>query len=475
MPRYSPASLLADLVFASRLAAVRFDFLAVAEPGRYIVHTFGCRVNQADSAGLAAALDTHAFERARSLQDADVVILNTCTVTHRSDADVRKAVRRVQRENPSARVVVTGCSAQRDPEALRALAGVSAIVGHAHRSRLPVIAQAVIEHRPRPFDPVLMHSSVAGIDPRQLPPVEPVTTVLDRTRPFVKIQDGCDAHCTYCIIPTVRGPARSAPLARVKDAVRRLVSDGHVEIVLAGVHLGTYGHRDGTSLTELVRAILANQDLTRLRLSCIEPMAFDPELVSIATEDPRLCPHFHLPLQSGSDPVLKRMVRPYRAQDFLNLIQGIRSRLPQACIGTDVIVGFPHESEADFLESCRVIREAEIDCVHVFSYSDRDGTPSTRLRTKIDPRVVRERSVELHAIADHQWARFLARHRGTTRSAVTLHDERASEGRVRALTDTFVPVWFEAQGIAPNRDIRIRLTEVEGRGMRGVVVDPSGL
>lgn len=468
-PRIRPAAVSWIHLFASRHGTVRFDFTLVTAPRRYIVHTFGCRVNQADSAGLAAALDAHAFDRTTSVRHADVVILNTCTVTHRSDADVRKAVRRVRRENPAARVVVTGCSAQRDPEALRALPGVSAVLGHAHRARLPVVTDAVLRAPPDPARPVVLHSALAGLDPRALPAVEPVTTALDRTRPFIKIQDGCDAHCTYCIIPDVRGRARSAPPAQVTSAVRRLVAAGHVEIVLAGVHLGTYGQREGSSLTQLVRGLLADPDLVRLRLSCIEPMAFDVDLASIAAADPRLCPHFHLPLQSGADPVLKRMVRPYRAHDFARLVDGIRSRLPDACIGTDVIVGFPGETDDDFRRTCRFVEEAGIDHVHVFSYSDREGTPSTRLSPKVDPRVVRSRSQQLHEVADRRWDRFLARHIETVRPAVTLHDARATDGWVRALTDTFVPLWFHAPGVKPNRDVRVRLTEVENRTMRGVL------
>ena len=252
---------------------------------RYCVQTFGCRVNQADSAGLAAELDAASFVRTATWQDADVVVLNTCTVTHRSDTDVRKAVNRLQRENPQAKVVVTGCYAQRDPQALVQLGGVSAVVGNAHKAALPSIVEDLLDRAATTGEPrasemtAVVHTPMGPRDPVELPPVEPVTTVLDRTRPFVKIQDGCDAHCTYCIIPEVRGRARSAPPESIVDAVRTLIADGWQEIVLAGVHLGTYaGGPQDTSLTQLTRDILAVPGLGQLRLSCIEPMAFPIEL-----------------------------------------------------------------------------------------------------------------------------------------------------------------------------------------------------
>ena len=198
---------------------------------RYYVQTFGCRVNQADSAGLAAELDGADYARTARWSDADVVVLNTCTVTHRSDADVRKAVHRLQRENPGARVVVTGCYAQRDPDALVQLRGVSAVVGNAHKRELPSVIDRLLADEEAA--PTQLHTPMGKRDPLELPPVEPVTTVLDRTRPFVKIQDGCDAHCTYCIIPEVRGRARSAPPSTIVRAVEKLVADGWQEVVLA--------------------------------------------------------------------------------------------------------------------------------------------------------------------------------------------------------------------------------------------------
>ncbi len=240
--------------------------------GRYYVATFGCRVNQVDSAGVVGELAKSDLVRTRDQSEADLIVLNTCTVTHRSDTDVRKAVSRIRRENPNARVIVTGCFAQRDPDAVAALEGVDAVVGNAHKSRLPILAEAIFEQRP--VQPIVLHTSMEGVLPEDLPPVEPHATVVDRTRPFIKIQDGCDAACTYCIIPSVRGAARSARADDVVRTVRELVAEGWFEVVLTGVHLGTYASSEGLGLADLVRRVLAVEGLGRLRMSCIEPMAF---------------------------------------------------------------------------------------------------------------------------------------------------------------------------------------------------------
>lgn len=437
---------------------------------RYYVETFGCRVNQADSAGLAAGLDLSQLERVTSPASADLVVLNTCTVTHRSDADVRKAVHRLKRERPEAKVVVTGCYAQRAPAEVAQIDGVHLVVGNAHKHTLPVLAESVLKGGAPASGPVVVHSNMEGVDPLELPPVEVVTTVLERTRPFVKIQDGCDATCTYCIIPAVRGPARSATPTRILDAVETLVREGHQEIVLAGVHLGTYGlglpAHERETLTGLVERILLVPGLVRLRLSCIEPMAFPMALVDRAAADVRLQPHFHLPLQAGSDRILKRMVRPYRGADYLEVMRAIREKLPNACLGTDVIVGFPGETEAEFQESCRLVEAADLDYVHVFSYSDREGTPSTRLDAKVDPRIVKERSTELHRVSRALFQKFLARQLGRRLEVLTLEPDAEEPEWTSTLSANYAPVRIKGRH-APNRLLEVDIVAQEGSTLIG--------
>ena len=436
---------------------------------RYYVATFGCRVNQADSAGIVAQLEGP-LSRTQDPNEADIVVLNTCTVTHRSDADVRKAVSRIKRDNPKAEVIVTGCYAQRDPQALTALRGVSAVVGNGHKRSLPIIADQLLSAPvQKPIKkPIELHSPMEGVPRHTLPPVQPETTVVDRTRPFIKIQDGCDASCTYCIIPAVRGAARSAQPQDVVAAVGELVQQGYFEVVLTGIHLGTYGIglAEPCSLDELVREVLTVPGLGRLRMSCIEPMAFPMALAEICREEPRLAPHFHLPLQSGSDSVLKRMVRPYRAEDFIELIQGIRARVPHACVGTDVIVGFPGETEADFEASMDAVQRAGVNHVHVFSYSDRTGTPSTRLSNKVDPRIIKQRASALCGLSDALWARYLERQKDQVLSAITLDQDTKSPGSTMALSDNYCQIRIEEQ-LSPGQNVQVHIKTIEGSRLAG--------
>ncbi|MCC7386373.1 MAG: tRNA (N(6)-L-threonylcarbamoyladenosine(37)-C(2))-methylthiotransferase MtaB [Deltaproteobacteria bacterium] len=428
------------------------------------VATFGCRVNQADTEGILSTLVERGLVPSDSPRDAEVVVINSCTVTHRSDADVRKLVHRIQRENPTAKVIIAGCLAQRDPEALVGLPGVAAVVGQSHAHRLGEIVDR-LRALPGADDstPLVARTAMDALDVEDLPPVEPVAMVHDRTRPFVKIQDGCDAACTYCVIPAVRGPARSAPIDRVVASVERLVAQGYFEVVIAGVHLGTYGRREpGRDLTALVQRLLGVPGLGRLRLSAIEPMAFPATLIDLAAADARLAPHFHLPLQSGCDRVLKRMSRPYRTEDFDRLTREIRAALPDACLGTDVITGFPGESEQDFEETLAFVSASALDYVHVFSYSDRPGVPSTRLRDKVSPGAIKSRTTRLIERSRRLWTAFLDRQVGCTLEAVTLEQDPAEGAPLQALSASYCPIRCEASGVTPGINARFRILRRDG-------------
>ena len=422
---------------------------------RFAIQTFGCRVNQSDSAGLARALRTADWEQG-SEEQADLVVLNTCTVTHRSDADVRKAVHRLQRLRPQAKVVVTGCMAQRVPEQLVTL-GAHGVLGNADKPRLAELAERVWTASA----PVVLASDITTRPP-------PVTDAY-RSRPFVKIQDGCDAKCTYCIIPAVRGPARSAPVESVVSSVRALVEQGHHEIVLTGVHLGTYGAHlnPPTDFASLVRSVLTIGELGRLRLSCIEPMAFPESIVDLAVRERGLAPHFHLPLQSGSSRTLKRMVRPYRPESFVEVTRHIRARLPHACLGTDVIVGFPGETDEEFSETAALVERADLDYVHVFSYSDREGTASTRLGPKVDAATIKARARILNEWSGRHWRSFLERQVGMIRDGVSLE---AKDGDLQVLTDNYVPLDVTQSALPPNAPVRVRITNVAARRAVGELV-----
>jgi len=431
---------------------------------KFYLCTFGCRCNQADSAEMRACLNEASLAETGNPGEARLIVVNSCTVTGRADQQVRQTVRRLHRENPRARLIVTGCYAQRDPEALGRIPGVHAVLGNADRERLLEAGLAGPGAAPGVF-----RSPLAG---------RPAVLELrathggGRTRPNLRVQDGCDARCSYCIVPSVRGPGRSAAPAQVLEEVRRLVRKGAREIVLTGVHLGAYGRTlpQPVSLVELLRRMVEIPGLGRLRLSSIEAMDFDRGIVELAAGYPILARHFHIPVQSGSDPVLRRMRRPYTAARYLELLEHIHGRLPAAGLGTDVMVGFPGESDADFRATCELVRRSPLTYLHVFPYSKREATEAAAMPDQIPARVVQDRCRILRALsADLNFA-FRHRFLGEVLPAVSLAEEEAM-GATFALTDNFIHVRISGPAPPPNRLIDIRIDEVLPRGTRASVQD----
>jgi threonylcarbamoyladenosine tRNA methylthiotransferase MtaB len=382
-------------------------------------------------------------------------VINTCTVTQRADQQARQTTRRLHRDNPSARIVVTGCYAERSAEKLAQIEGVSLVLGNADKERLAEIiseeskvrAQGKIIHSPLHLDRdyALFHGPREG----------------GKTRPFLKIQDGCDARCSYCIVPSVRGPGRSARPEEVLAGIQSLVDMGFQEIVLTGVHLGAYGHRfeKRTTLLELLRAAVKIPNLGRLRLSGIEPMRFSRGIIRLATENSALAPHFHIPLQSGSDRVLRKMRRPYTAQRYRELLRYIHSVLPDAGLGTDVLVGFPGESKSDFQATCDLIRELPLTYLHVFPFSAREGSDAYHMRDQVPSRVARERARILRVMSREKNYAFRRRFLGQILSAVTLAKEEEM-GTSFALTENYIHTRIPSGSCPPNRLIKVRIEEV---------------
>ena len=422
---------------------------------KFFIHTFGCRCNQSDSAAMRESLCRKSLDEAGSHRDAALVIVNTCTVTHRTDRQVRQTVRRLHRENPDARLVVTGCYAERDPEALAAIPGVSLVVGNADRERL---AEIVLDE-PRQTGGMIVHSP---LDSARDCLVAPMAETGGRTRPFVKLQDGCDARCSYCIVPFVRGPGRSARPADVVSEIDNLVRRGYQEIVLTGVNLGTYGRKlePRTSLVDLLRRILRIQSLGRLRLSSIEPMRFSREIVRLAVGDRRFAPHFHVPLQSGSDRILRRMRRPYTSARFLDLLFHIKESLPSAGLGTDILVGFPGETEKDFEDTCELVRKAPLTYLHVFPFSAREGTDGFTMGNQVSPSIIRERAHVLRNISREKNLEFRHRFLGQELPALTLAKEEEM-GESVVLTENYIHALVSANEIPPNRLVNVSIDRVE--------------
>ncbi|HTK94744.1 MAG TPA: tRNA (N(6)-L-threonylcarbamoyladenosine(37)-C(2))-methylthiotransferase MtaB [Terriglobales bacterium] len=433
--------------------------------GSYFVHNFGCRATQADGAELERQFASRGLAPAAAAAEADVVVLNTCTVTEAADKDARAAIRRVHRENPGAKIVVTGCYAQRAPEELAALPGVATVVGNSHKHRLAELVA------PQGFVPLTSLSTVHVSDifahtELLAAPVFEAESHAERTRPNLKVQDGCDNRCSFCVIPYVRGQSRSLPLERVVGEVNTLVAMGYREVVLSGINLGRWGRdldRPGR-FEELVRAVLAETSLAKLRLSSIEPMDWSDELIALVAESPRIAKHVHAPLQSGSDRVLRAMHRKYRPWHYEERIRMARAAMPGAAIGADVMVGFPGETEALFEENRAFIASLPFTYLHVFTYSARPGTPAAELPGQVPEPVKRERNRVLRALAAEKNRAFRASFVGRELEAITL--ARGGEDWTEALTDNYVKL--ELAGIhKANRWLRVRVEGLGDDGLRG--------
>ena len=355
-------------------------------------------------------------------EEADLIILNTCTVTHRADQDARRLARRLHRSNGEARLLVTGCYADRAPEVLSQITGV-------HR----VIAKEDLLLHPE----LIENSLEVNQQDSEYPLPGPVQ---EHTRPFVKIQDGCDSRCSYCIVPLVRGAARSVPPEKVAAQVEILIREGYQEVVLTGIHLGSYGKKlsGKPTLASMVHHLLQLPGLGRLRLSGIEPMEFSKDLIRLAAQSPLLAPHFHLPLQSGSAEVLQRMRRPYTPEEYRQVIEQIRSEIPDAGLGADVLVGFPGETEAQHQESFRLVEDSPLNFLHVFSYSSRPGTPAASWES-LPMETVRRRSRDFHLLAKEKRSQFVNRFLGRTLRALTLKPLPDKAG-IEVLTGNYLTV-----------------------------------
>jgi threonylcarbamoyladenosine tRNA methylthiotransferase MtaB len=391
---------------------------------KYSIVTFGCRVNQADSLAIEGDLRARGATCA-SPDDADLLIVNTCSVTCTADQGARQTIRRIVRSNPGINVVVTGCYATRRPDELHALPNVVRVVRNDDKDTLVA-------------DLFALDSKFGDGDGPCGRPLEP--GVAGRTAFTLRVQTGCDEQCSYCIIPNTRGGGRSRALEEVLGQIERAVASGYKEIVITGVHLGSYG-RDltaGVSLETLVRRLAAWPADVLFRISSLEPMDCTPALVDLIAGSPRLAPHLPLPLQHGSDDMLAVMRRPYTARFYRSLIERIATCMPHASIGTDVIVGFPGEQDADFEATCSLLADLPLSHVHVFPYSDRPGTEASRITRKVDGMTIRARGSGLRSIGATLSRQFRAAQCGTTRRALTVDDGWS------AVTDNYVKVRLDA-------------------------------
>lgn len=410
----------------------------------FTIYNFGCRATQADAASIRQSFLARGYSLAETDSIADLVLLNTCTVTAAADAEARDVIRRIHRQNPGARIVVTGCYAQRAPEELAAIDGVAWVIGNSHQTEIPSFVErrslvsigGLTQHGSLPAQIVRGEMRVA----RDLEVVPPEDTPGERTRPTLKIQDGCNHRCAYCVIPFVRGRSRSLPPDRVLAEIQRLVDAGVKEIVLSGIDLGGYGRElsPRTTLHDLVDRIVNESAIERLRLSSIEPMDVTQDFVDLAVSTERIAPHFHMPLQSGSDRVLHSMRRWYRAAHYARRVEIIHERLPAAAIGADVIAGFPGETEEEHRATMDFIESLPIAYLHVFSFSAREGTEAGRLTEMVDDNVIHRRAGELRTLGEAKAKAFRTSQKGRTLRVLTL--DRKNRDWTPAISGNFLKV-----------------------------------
>jgi threonylcarbamoyladenosine tRNA methylthiotransferase MtaB len=514
------------------------------------VENFGCRATQADGAALERQFEGRGLARADAAQ-ADLVVLNTCTVTNSADQDARAAIRRVKRQNPLAKIIVTGCYAQRAPEEVAALPGVTAVIGNSHKHHLAEIALPIFsdsEWRSASSAAIdsanLTADSAAEVDRQQgrqaflplsaltenrelrtknwestenrvfvsdifahtellaAPVFESARTAgldaSDRTRPNLKVQDGCDNRCSFCVIPSVRGHSRSLPLREIIREMNALVEAGYREVVISGINLGRWGRDFGFRVSDLsnespneacrmksevrrltphfvdlIRAILSETQLEKLRISSVEPMDWSDDLIALVASSPRIARHAHVPLQSGSDAVLRRMHRKYRPWHYREKIEKLRSAMPSAAIGADVMAGFPGETDSEFEATRRLIEDLPLTYLHVFTYSVRPGTPAAAMPNQVPVRVARERNRILRDLGAEKKLAFMNSFIGKQLDAITL--SAVSNGPVNngpdgslteALTDNYQKLYLKGHH-EPNRWISAHIEQISDGALVG--------
>lgn len=420
---------------------------------RVFVQSFGCRASQADGAAIEASFRERGVQPVRDPGGADLLVVNTCTVTHSADVDARRTIRSLHRDYPNAKILVTGCYAQRAPDELVGIEGVEWVVGNAEK---PNIAPLVLSNREAYHGGVIVSSF--DRDPAFL--ASAVRDIReDRTRPNLKVQDGCSNRCSFCIIPSVRGRSRSAPAESVLEQVRDLAAR-YCEVVLTGINLGRWG-RDlpgGLRFVNLLGVLLRETDVRRLRISSVEPMDWSDSLLRLVADESRIADHVHLPLQSGSDAVLKRMFRKYRTRHYATRVELARKLMPDAAIGADVMTGFPGETDAEFEETVRFVEGQPFTYLHVFTYSERPGTAAVSQGPSVPPSVRRERTQVLRQLSDRKNLEFRRRMVGRTLSVVTL------EERGIAFSSNFLRVAM-AHDRAPNQMLSVAVGSVSDTGL----------
>lgn len=429
-------------------------------------YTLGCKVNQADTASMENLFLRSGHQLVSFDGEADVYIINTCVVTNTGQRKSRQTIHRAIRKNPNALIVVTGCYPQTAAEEVKAIAGVDMIIGNQDRAQIVQLVEERLAHRQTDtLDAV--HKLTASTAFEEMAAGD----ITDKTRSFLKIQEGCNQFCTYCIIPYARGPLRSRSLESIRTETQRLISAGFKEIVLIGIHLGCYGKEnpDGPTLYDAVKTVLDVPGVQRLRLGSLESVEVEPRLLTLMQEDARFCRHLHLPLQSGCDKTLQAMNRPYTTAKFKTLLADIKTRVPDIAITTDVIAGFPGETEADFETTCKFAESCGFSKMHIFPFSARKGTPAEKFAGAVTEAVKKERADILGRIDETMHKAFLQAMVG--QNAEVLFEQPAGEDYFEGLTGNYQRVFVKSGGRNLSGEILpVKITAFDGEKLLGEII-----
>ena len=420
--------------------------------------TLGCKVNQYETDAMAQQLRNSGCVPASAEDTADLCIINTCTVTRKASMQSRQAVRQAIRSNPKARIVVTGCYAQTEPDEILEIDGVHTVIGHGDKHKIPeIVRSSSMENHRRPT--LIRRNILFEHEFKQVP----VTVFGNRTRPFLKIQDGCDTFCTYCIVPYARGRSRSMAPEKVLENIRHLKHAGYHEVVLTGVHLGAYGLDLSPKyhLAGLLSRIYESNPIHRVRLSSIEPHELTEDILTLVAETDLFCDHFHIPLQSGDDFVLKKMHRPYTRSFFRDLIVKINSLIPHAAIGVDALIGFPGETEKAFENTYSLIEELPVTYLHVFPFSVRKGTPASKYPQQVDSRTIKARCEKMRTLGNQKKQAFYKKFIGKKVKILIESKRDESTGFLKGITSNYIPVYIGGGDDLINSMVQVRIEQIE--------------
>jgi len=424
---------------------------------KYKITTLGCKVNQYESEAISRELETSECHLAGNDDPADLCIINTCTVTQKASTQSRQAVRQAIRANPKARIIVTGCYAQTAADEISKIKGVDAVIGHAQKHNIASMFGASTKTTGIP--PVSLCSDV--LTDHQFHQYSQ-TAYGTRTRPFMKIQDGCDAFCSYCIVPYARGPSRSMPLEEILDHIKQLRDNGYHEVVLTGVHIGNYGLDlvPKTSLYELLCRLDETKLIPRVRLSSVEPLELNNDIIKLVSTSRRFCRHFHIPLQSGDDDILKKMRRPYTRNYFHDLVLKICDCMPDAAVGVDILVGFPGETAEAFENTFNLIQALPVAYLHVFPFSARPGTPAGKFADKIPAEMIKQRGKRMRRLGGEKRKQFYQKFRGQTLDILIEETVDRNTGFLKGVSSNYLPVLIDAPQKHINTLVPVKINQL---------------